>query len=306
MDTPDLLTENSQPGFLYNCMWYGGMLLSGVIGLIWYKQDSILYHPNSPSEKLRLPENMPPGLRNPRERGMDFENCEIFTRDKVKLHAWFVKANPNPRLCRTMIIFHGNAGNIGSRLPNIEVLVKQLKINVLILAYRGYGNSEGKPTEEGLYLDAQATLEFALSHEQIDHSRVFVFGRSLGGAVAANLAFHHQNRIRGLILENTFTSIPCMVDHIFPYVAYLKWIVLRLYYPTKDLIGKIETPILFMRGLEDEIVPCSHSATLYKLATSARFKVLYECESGDHNNLWNIEQDKYLKSLREFMEKCER
>ena len=211
-----MAAEDQQSSFLYNFLWYGGVLISGVVGLIWYKQDSILYHPNSPSAELRYPENMPAGLRNPKERGMDYENCEIVTRDKVKLHAWFIKANPNPRLCRTMIFLHGNAGNVGSRLPNLEVLVKQLNMNIVILAYRGYGNSQGVPSEEGLYLDAEATLDFVLSHEQIDHTRVFVFGRSLGGAVAANLANKHMNRIRGLILENTFTSIPCMVDHIFP------------------------------------------------------------------------------------------
>ena len=104
---------------------------------------------------------MPPGYRNPSEYGIQYEDCEIVTKDKVKLHAWFVKANANPKLCRTLIFFHGNAGNVGSRLPNIDVLVKRLNTNVLILAYRGYGNSEGKPSEEGLKLDAEATLEYA-------------------------------------------------------------------------------------------------------------------------------------------------
>jgi len=128
---------------------------------------------------------MPPGYRNPKENGMDYEDVYITTKDKVKLHAWFVKANASPRLCRTLIFFHENAGNIGSRLPNIEILVKRLNTNVLILAYRGYGNSEGTPSEEGLKLDAEATLEYALNKEDINNDRIFVFGRSLGGAVAA-------------------------------------------------------------------------------------------------------------------------
>lgn len=145
----------------------------------------MLYHPNVPDERYRYPENMPPGYRNPKEYGMDYEDCHFKAKDKVKLHAWFVKANPNPLLCRTLIFFHGNAGNVGSRLPNIEILVKKLHCNVLILAYRGYGNSEGTPSEEGLKLDAEATLEFAQNHSQIDNDRIFVFGRSLGGAVAA-------------------------------------------------------------------------------------------------------------------------
>lgn len=101
------------------------------------------------------------------------------------MHAWFVKANgTNPKLCRTLIYFHGNAGNVGSRLPNIELLVKELNTNVLILAYRGYGDSEGTPSEDGFKLDAEATLEYALNRNDIDNDRIFVMGSSLGGAVA--------------------------------------------------------------------------------------------------------------------------
>ena len=85
-----------------------------------------------------------------------------------------------------MIFFHGNAGNIGTRLPNIEVMVKVMKCNVLIVAYRGYSNSEGTPSEEGLKLDAEAALEWAQSRKDIN--QIFIFGRSLGGAVAIQLA----------------------------------------------------------------------------------------------------------------------
>lgn len=124
------------------------------VAMVWFKQEGMLYHPCVPQEKYRYPRNMPDGYRSPEEYGMPFKDVWIRTKDKVKLHAWFVKANPNPRLCRTLIFFHGNAGNIGARLPNIDILVKHLKTNVLILAYRGYGDSEGKPSEEGLNLDA--------------------------------------------------------------------------------------------------------------------------------------------------------
>ena len=111
----------------------------------------------------------------------------------MKLHAWFVKANPYPKLCRTLLFFHGNAGNIGSRLPNIDILVKRLNCNVLILAYRGYGDSEGTPSEPGFKLDAEATLEYALNAEDINNDRIFVFGRSIGASVAARLASNKSN-----------------------------------------------------------------------------------------------------------------
>ena len=99
-----------------------------------------------------------------------------------------------------MIYFHENAGNIGQRLPNIDIIVKKCSANVLILAYRGYGDSEGTPSEDGLKMDADATLEFARSHDEIDNERIFVFGSSLGGAVAIQLAMVQSNAIKGLIV----------------------------------------------------------------------------------------------------------
>ena len=170
---------------VYNIIWIGAIFVAFSVSLVYFKQDAMLYHPSGPEPKYRYPKYMPAGYRSPSESGMAFEDCEIITKDKIKLHAWFVKANANyPKLCRTLIFFHGNAGNVGSRLPNIELLVKELNTNVLILAYRGYGDSEGTPSEEGLKLDAEATLEFALNRNDIDKDRIFVFGRSLGGAVA--------------------------------------------------------------------------------------------------------------------------
>jgi cephalosporin-C deacetylase-like acetyl esterase len=164
---------------------YAGLFISFMAASVYFKQESMLYHPAVPEEKYRYPENMPAGYRNPREQGMDYENCFFKAKDGVKIHAWFVKANPNPKLCRTLIQFHGNAGNVGARLPYIDVLVKRLNTNVFIVAYRGYGNSEGSPSEDGLRMDAEAALEYVLSRSDIDTERVFVIGQSLGGAVAA-------------------------------------------------------------------------------------------------------------------------
>ena len=237
---------------------------------------------------------------------MDYKNVNITTRDKVKLHAWFVKANKTaPSTCRTLIFFHGNAGNIGSRLPNIEVLVKILHCNVLILAYRGYGNSEGKPSEEGLELDAEATLEYALSDPDINNDRIFVFGRSLGGAVAAQLAMKSSNHIKGVILENTFTSIGEMVDALMPTVAVFKGLIQRVFYPTIDRIGKITCPILFVRGENDEIVPSFHSQKLFQHATGAKFKILHTVPEGDHNSSWKIGGKEYVEAFNRFFMRCE-
>ena len=290
---------------IYQVICYAGFFMVGTATMVYFKQDGMLYHPAVPDERYRYPENMPPGYRNPKENGMDYEDVWITTKDKLKLHAWFVKANSVPKMCRTLIFFHENAGNIGSRLPNIELLVKKLNTNVLILAYRGYGNSEGKPSEEGLKLDAEATLEHALSRTDIDTSRLFVFGRSLGGAVAAELAMNKGNHLKGVILENTFTSIGDMVDQLMPMVALFKRVIQRIFYPTIDRIGKITCPILFVRGLKDEIVPNDHTKRLMDAAVACQFKQLYEVSDGDHNSTWKIGGDTYTKTLAGFFKRCE-
>lgn len=242
------------------------------VTMVYFKQEGMLYHPNVPSEKYRYPKNMPPGYRSPSEYGMEYRDVWMMTKDNVKLHAWFVKANSNPRLCRTLIFFHGNAGNVGARLPNIEVLVKRLQTNVLILAYRGYGDSDGRPSEEGLNLDAETTLNFALDDDEIDNDRIFVFGRSLGAAVGARLASTKSNQLQGVILENGFTSIADMVDHLMPMVARFKFFIQRLFYPTEKYVKDITCPVLIIRGVKDEIVPSFHGTNLYQAAGKARLR----------------------------------
>lgn len=207
------------------------------------------------------------------------------TKDKVKLHGWFIKANRiQPRNFRTLIFFHGNAGNIGARLPNLVMQVKELQCNVLIIDYRGYGNSQGEPSEEGLALDAEATLEHALNDPEIDNEKLYVFGRSIGGCVAIRLAETKANHLKGLIIENTFTSIGDMVDNLMPLVAKFKVFIQRVFYPSIDRIPQITTPILFIRGMKDNIVPCNHSERLNKAAVNAPFTMLHSVPNGDHNN----------------------
>lgn len=144
----------------------------------------MLYVPCVPNENYRYPSSMPAGYRHPGESGLTYEDVNIMTKDKVKLHGWWVKAGSNPKHFRTLIFFHENAGNIGTRIPNLDILVKRLQCNVFLVAYRGYSYSEGTPDEAGLELDADATFEHVISREDVDSDRVFVFGRSLGGAVS--------------------------------------------------------------------------------------------------------------------------
>ena len=168
--------------------------------------NKVLYLPNSPSAEFKLPENNTEGSRSPEEYGYNYEDIEVITKDKVKLSGWFIYQD-NPLEHPTMIIFHGNAGNIGTRLPNIQLFFEENNVNVVIVGYRGYGHSQGSPSERGLQLDSEAVFNWALNCSNIDNSKIYIFGRSMGGAVTINLASKYQKKIRGIIIENTFTSI---------------------------------------------------------------------------------------------------
>ena len=122
---------------------------------------------------------------------MQYEDVVITTSDKLKLHGWFIKQK-NAYSHETVIYFHENAGNIGNRLFAIEALYFELEVNILFVGYRGYGHSEGSPSEPGLELDAEAIFQFALDHKEINNQKIFIIGKSLGGAVSIQLAEKKQ------------------------------------------------------------------------------------------------------------------
>mmetsp|Transcript_8365 Transcript_8365/g.10999 ORF Transcript_8365/g.10999 Transcript_8365/m.10999 type:complete len:134 (-) Transcript_8365:200-601(-) len=132
---------------------------------------------------------------------------------------------------------HENAGNIGLRLDYYDSLYRSLNVNIISFAYRGYSGNEGTPSEQGLKIDAETIGAFLKSMDQIDQSKVFLVGRSLGGAVATYLATQNPDQFRGVILENTFTSISDMVDHLMVYISYFKNLILRIGWRSIDRVG---------------------------------------------------------------------
>ena len=148
----------------------------------------------------------------------------------------------------TVIFFHENAGNIGTRLSYLKYYISQSNVNVLLVAYRGYSDSEGSPNEAGIMLDGEAILKFAFDSPEIDSKQVFVHGRSLGGAVAISTLASKgdQYKVRGVIIENSFTSMPDMVDALFGPLAYMKWFILKNYWPSLSKIHGLTVPMLFI------------------------------------------------------------
>ena len=249
----------------------------------------------------------PMNFRSPSEIGLSHKEVRIKTKDNLTLYGWFMYKGNNKK---TFIYFHENAGNIGFRIPFSEFLIRQLHVNVLVVGYRGYGYSEGEPTESGIMMDAEAIVDYVFNKETeitefIDKSNVYIFGRSLGGAVALYISEKLKPSIKGLILENTFSSMGDMVDHIFPYLRRVKYFLLRNKWPSKERIKNLKYPIFFISSEKDEIVPSGHMEELYTMASKAAFKQKFVIIGGTHNDSWNRVIDAYVDQLQTFMDKCE-
>lgn len=143
----------------------------------------------------------------------DYEELFIPTPDGESLSAFFIRANRQHARNVTVLMFHGNAGNIGYRLPIAKILESELRCNVLMLQYRGYGLSSGNPNEKGLMIDAQTGLDYIRQRHELRDTKVVVYGQSIGGAVAIGLAARNQKEgdIAAIVLENTFTSIKKLI-----------------------------------------------------------------------------------------------
>jgi fermentation-respiration switch protein FrsA (DUF1100 family) len=154
-------------------------------------------------------------------------------------------------------MFHGNAGNIGHRIPIARMLINSLGCNVFMLEYRGYGLSTGEPDEKGITLDAQTALDYLRSRAETRSHKLIVYGQSLGGAVSIKLVAKNQyaGDIVGLILENTFISMRALIPSVIPPAKYLTMLCHQLW-PSESILPSItEVPILFLSGLQDELIP---------------------------------------------------
>lgn len=206
---------------------------------------------------------MPPNARTevprPSQFGIrDFEELVIPTEDGEKLSAFYIRGprgGKNSKL--TVLMFHGNAGNIGHRLPIARHLVNLIGCNVFMLEYRGYGTSTGEPDESGLNIDAKTALEYLRSRAETRVHRIIVYGQSLGGAVAIKLVAKNQEAgdIAGLVLENTFLSMRKLIPSVIPPARYLTLFCHQVWASESLLPNITKVPVLFLSGLQDEIVP---------------------------------------------------
>jgi abhydrolase domain-containing protein 13 len=295
-------------GFLGTLLWRGGTLLAvglgTIVALLYFKQESMLYFPEIGGIPRR-PRDNPRRYRSPAEHSIPFESHHIECEDGVNIHAWLLFRSENANKVPTLIFFHGNAGNIGLRLPNAIQMMRHLNVNIMMCEYRGYGESDSvKPNEAGLRLDAEAALRFISKHPQIDNSKLFLFGRSLGGAVSFHLAQYAEKMglpLAGVIVENTFLSISSMVDALLPYVAPFKPLVLRMDWNSERIVPRLQLPVLYLAGGRDELVPHSHMMTLYRTTKRSRLVRMHVVEEGTHNETWLQGGQEYWDAILQFL-----
>jgi hypothetical protein len=228
---------------------------------------------------------------DPNAVGLDFEDIGLITQDQVRLHGWFV---PCDGATGTVLILHGNGGNIGDRVSWLKML-HDLGVNVFIIDYRGYGKSEGKPFEKGLYRDARTAYDWWAAERRPRGERLILFGESLGGAVAVNLAAGVAPS--GLVVQSTFTSARDMARTMFP-VGMLQPL-LNINFNSASLIAQITCPKLFIHGKRDEIVPFGLGEELFKLAPPP--KSFYAVPEAGHNDLPLIAGSEYVRQLKIFL-----
>ncbi|KAL5361584.1 Alpha/Beta hydrolase protein [Aspergillus floccosus] len=264
-------------------------------GLLYFKQNELIYPRNVPVDART---NVP----QPRQFGItDYEDLHIPTPDGESLHALFIRpSHRRPGRDLTVLMFHGNAGNIGHRIPIAKVLQEVLGCNVLMLEYRGYGLSTGVPDENGLKIDAQTGLDYLRQRSETRNSKIVIYGQSIGGAVAIHLVATNQDKgdIRGLILENTFLSIRKLIPTVFPPARYLARFC-HQYWASEEVLPKItDIPILFLSGLKDEIVPPSNMTQLYAICKSRR-KFWRTLPNGAHND--SVAEPGYFEHIHSFI-----
>jgi pimeloyl-ACP methyl ester carboxylesterase len=209
------------------------------------------------------------------ELGRPFEDVRFASADGIDLHGWFFPADPaSPRVRTAILVCHGNAGNISHRLEICGALL-ETGVAVFLFDYRGFGQSRGRPSEEGTYRDAQAAYHW-LQQKGFEPGRIIAFGESLGGGIASELA--RREKLGGLVLQNTFCSIPAIGAELYPWLP-VRWIC-SIKYDTCARLPQLRLPVLIMHSRQDELIGFQHAQKNFASANEP--KLFWEL-TGDHN-----------------------
>ena len=258
-------------------------LLAGVLSLVAilvFLEKRLIYFPYRTLELT------------PSDLGLGFEDVTLTTEDGVAIHAWFLPVD-KPRC--TVLVCHGNAGNISHRLDRAIPLQGEVGASVLLFDYRGYGRSEGSPDEEGTYRDARAAYAFLTERKGLKPHAIVLFGESLGAAVALQLAL--ERPARALVLESPFASIRDMAREALPFLPIGS--LVRTRYENEAKAPRLRIPLLVLHGEIDDMVPISQGRRVFAAAPEP--KRFYAIPGGGHNGAYVTGGPAYWGVWREFL-----
>ena len=250
-----------------------------ILYLKYYEKKGIYF----PIRKIHL---------TPKEIGLEFEDVYFSSSDGIKLNGWYI---PAKEARATVLFCHGNAGNISHRIDVIYLFCK-LGLNVFIFDYRGYGRSQGRPSEEGLYRDAQSAYKYLIEKRNLNESSIVVYGKSIGANVAVELC--SKVKTAALISESAFTSALEMGKKLFPFLP-IKWFI-SIKYDALSKIKDITVPKLIIHSEDDRIIPFRHGRKLFEAAPEP--KEFYPMRGG-HNEALFLAKEDFTNKIDLFLQK---
>ena len=276
-DSDTVRTVRGKPWWL-NLLRTAGITYALVCVLLYVFQEKLIYVPVA--ELARTPTSVLP----------HYENVWLETPDGVRLNAWFVQAsNPDAPY---VIFLHGNAGNMAGRVPVLEYH-HTLGHHVLMIDYRGFGQSHGEPSETGTAIDALTAWKYLTEEKGASPARIVIHGRSLGAAVALQLA--RQVQAAAIILESPFTSLPDVASDVYPLFP-VRWLA-RIQYPNLETVRALDTPILVAHSPDDDLIPYSHGQTIANVKPGIELLDLV----GNHNSGSIVWERRYDQTVRDFV-----
>ena len=228
----------------------------------------------------------------PRAAGLDYEDVTLTTADNVKLHGWWV---PSRNARGTILLMHGNAGNISHRLGYLTMF-NRLGYSVLLFDYRGYGKSDGHPDEEGTYRDAEAAWLHLTATRNVAPRDIVMVAESLGGGVATWLALKYPPR--ALVLASTFRSVPDLGAQIYPWLPVR--LLARITYDNLARIARVDAPVLIAHSRDDDVIPFAHGEALFAAAREPKQMLVL---AGGHNDGFLFTRDAWIAAVGAFLDR---
>jgi fermentation-respiration switch protein FrsA (DUF1100 family) len=267
---------------IINLLLAAGFAYAVILLCVFLFQPRLVYFPQVERELTTTP----------RATGLDYEDVALHTADGVKLHGWWVPAG---EARGTVLMMHGNAGNISHRLGYLTMF-NRLGYSVLLFDYRGYGKSGGNPDEEGTYRDGEAAWQHLTEARKLSPRDIVIVGESLGGGIATWLAAKYPPR--AVVLASTFTSVPDLGAQIYPWLPVR--LLARVRYDNRARVGAIDAPVMIAHSRDDDIIPFSHAEALFAAAHEPKQMLVL---AGGHNDGFLFTRDAWVAAVGAFLER---